>query len=65
MNPKIKPTPTDPETLHAYTARVRYRWTMPDGSVRRHHTVVLARRREGLPNAIRRFWKLNPQVDAA
>lgn len=65
MKPKIKPTLAKEETLHAYTRQIRYRWTLPDGTVRRHRTVVLARTPEGLPNAIRRFWKLNPQVDAA
>ena len=68
MNTKTKPklkTPSDPETLHAYSRQVRYRWALPDGTICHGRTVVLARTPEGLPNAIRRFWRQNTPVEAA
>lgn len=49
--------------LKVFTKAVKYRWSLPDGTVCHGSTVVLARRRSELPAAVARFWHDNTHVE--
>ena len=51
------------DTIRLYTQTVGYQWRQPNGSLRRHYTVVLSRTRANLPRAVARFFQVNHHVD--
>jgi len=50
------------ETIHCVTRPVNYSWSLPDGTVCHGHTVVVAANRRRLKQALRDFWRCQPNV---
>jgi hypothetical protein len=50
------------ELIRLHTKPVRYRWSTPDGTVCHGSSVVLARTRAGLRQALRNFWHQHTHV---
>ena len=62
LSERASSDPEDLGTLHTHTRPVRYRWSLPDGTICRGSSEVLSHTRAGLAAAERRFWQLHTHV---
>ncbi len=59
------PTKTLPDRIHPVARPVNYSWSTPDGAIHHGHTLVLARDKRRLKQAIHHWWHTQTNVHPA